>query len=1326
MKSSLIKTALGTAKLMGKSHVPPTLGVLATSIMSSNSPSAFQNSATLNSALTASHFNAKKQAVPPHLTWKPSLDWYSKPTSVLASKAAPQTKAQHPTSAWIDQLAVNLTGSISLQRDLYKSNDLEHSTKHTEPVVSVASNDSEENIMSQQKSEQNKQTELKNKIEDYITSHQSVGYAESLINWLKGFTNKDKNDAAAALKKYLLDDEALNVIDLDGAKKIALFDGDLSHLNEEVISFKMSKLSGKLVSGGEDPRLMALQRELQTLKTAQNNAAVDRVSADQQTLTQSLQVGTLDERVESLARSLDDVVSQLNLKDTELKQINKALDTAQTDLTKAQGESTYLRGEVEAISKTHELEVDGLKEGIKKAIEAGADNVEVLQKVLEEKQRDYAIQVLGLTGKLEQAEFKGNRLAHQVVELNIELTQGRQEIFNLKENLTELRKRNGQLKDESSSLKNLNDQQKTAFAKKEQELSGAILLAEKRSVKLENALRSAYSSVKDLGRNLDMVKNERDEFRAQVGTLEERVKYLGDSLGDVVSQLNLKDTELKQINKALDTAQTDLTKAQGESTYLRGEVEAISKTHELEVDGLKEGIKKAIEAGADNVEVLQKVLEEKQRDYAIQVLGLTGKLEQAEFKGNRLAHQVVELNIELTQGRQEIFNLKENLTELRKRNGQLKDESSSLKNLNDQQKTAFAKKEQELSGAIVLAEKRSVKLENALHSAYSSVKDLGRNLDIVKNERDEFRAQVSILEQKNDKLKEGMQQLVSDGIEKANKIALLENTLELKKLHYEEMIALLNSEKSQLALGFNQVANASMIEELINLKNEVYQLKSVNTGLASPSSVSSTSVSRGQSELISDQHNGQLQQQIDAIKLENNSLRETVHTLLAEIKKPVVNNPHPEMLQLAQDNIARLTQLLAAAQNENHLLKESKLGGPLNSPRSSRSTAPTSLLLDQNAAVPITGNVTYSPYDRLPRVKGAEVTMAMRSDLIDAEKIANLESQLPALATQVNQQVPQQLKSNPNTNALDFTQAQMGAILNSMAAMSNEIAALKTEVLQQRQVNSTTAAASQRPVAGSAAAATANTSQHYNSPPIQPRAPVTASSTTSPHPTNDKWHRFYAEHKLEGDAQADNSRYTNEVLFRKKSTVATGQGILVAVNLSQKQIEDPNLFAKFQKEAVPVICPTSGQEYLLSFKGEIPSAVLKEKNAERFEGDSDDEHLQRRAATIINMLDNVLAKSEEINIKTSDPFLAEIASSYLTYLQTIKDADGYPFKIDVKLASIVASSDAASQNQNQKAKEIFAKLKEYMPADEIREAQWFKDAVEFRNENKPSIFSINQ
>ena len=108
------------------------------------------------------------------------------------------------------------------------------------------------------------------------------------------------------------------------------------------------------------------------------------------------------------------------------------------------------------------------------------------------------------------------------------------------------------------------------------------------------------------------------------------------------------------------------------------------------------------------------------------------------------------------------------------------------------------------------------------------------------------------------------------------------------------------------------------------------------------------------------------------------------------------------------------------------------------------------------------------------------------------------------------------------------------------------------------------------------------------------------------------------------------------------------------------------------------------------------------------------------------MLDNVLAKSEEINIKTSDPFLAEIASSYLTYLQTIKDADGYPFKIDVKLASIVASSDAASQNQNQKAKEIFAKLKEYMPADEIREAQWFKDAVEFRNENKPSIFSINQ
>lgn len=242
--------------------------------------------------------------------------------------------------------------------------------------------------------------------------------------------------------------------------------------------------------------------------------------------------------------------------------------------------------------------------------------------------------------------------------------------------------------------------------------------------------------------------------------------------------------------------------------------------------------------------------------------------------------------------------------------------------------------------------------------------------------------------------------------------------------------------------------------------------------------------------------------------------------------------------------------------------------------------------------------------------------------------------------------------------------------------------------------------------------------------PASMPAPTPAPIPAAPpehEPPVDKWKRFYAEHKTDTD-EVD-KRYTTAEIFRQGSKILEEQGVLVAINMTYKDIQDKIIYSQFQNDATPVICPTSGQEYLLSFKDRVPSAILKKENAERFPDDTPEQRLQRRAATVINMIDNVLAKSEEIKITTTDPFLNEIANLYLKHLQSIKVAENKPFNIDVKdvKPSVGGFSDASEDvigEAKTEAGKIFNKLKVYMPAEEIKQTPWFQDAVAFRLENE--------
>ena len=70
----------------------------------------------------------------------------------------------------------------------------------------------------------------------------------------------------------------------------------------------------------------------------------------------------------------------------------------------------------------------------------------------------------------------------------------------------------------------------------------------------------------------------------------------------------------------------------------------------------------------------------------------------------------------------------------------------------------------------------------------------------------------------------------------------------------------------------------------------------------------------------------------------------------------------------------------------------------------------------------------------------------------------------------------------------------------------------------------------------------------------------------------------------------------------------------------------------------------SGKSYQFSYEGGLPKTELP---AESHQGDQ-----KALGLTIINMIDNVVAKSETVSVNTHDPFVAEIAYRYLMNLKS--------------------------------------------------------------------------
>src|SRR5207253_1451531 len=105
------------------------------------------------------------------------------------------------------------------------------------------------------------------------------------------------------------------------------------------------------------------------------------------------------------------------------------------------------------------------------------------------------------------------------------------------------------------------------------------------------------------------------------------------------------------------------------------------------------------------------------------------------------------------------------------------------------------------------------------------------------------------------------------------------------------------------------------------------------------------------------------------------------------------------------------------------------------------------------------------------------------------------------------------------------------------------------------------------------------------------------------------------------------------------------------------EIKDEKIIQQFKSDSIILHSP-SGQAYHFSEKQSgNPQALMTPQQAGQKLEDAEtaEEHQQRLAVTMMNMIDNVLARSNGLTVNTEDPFLSAIAELYVKHLETSKE-----------------------------------------------------------------------
>ncbi|WP_035918708.1 hypothetical protein, partial [Legionella fairfieldensis] len=187
--------------------------------------------------------------------------------------------------------------------------------------------------------------------------------------------------------------------------------------------------------------------------------------------------------------------------------------------------------------------------------------------------------------------------------------------------------------------------------------------------------------------------------------------------------------------------------------------------------------------------------------------------------------------------------------------------------------------------------------------------------------------------------------------------------------------------------------------------------------------------------------------------------------------------------------------------------------------------------------------------------------------------------------------------------------------------------------------------------------------------------------------------------------QSLNDYYPNVPLFK-----GADENVLITINFPEQQLTEDEVQQFVTKEGLNVKAPSSGHRYSFSYEDKIPKAVLTEEGARPTPEDGGDEikYKNRLAATVINMIDNVLSRSTELKVDTQEPFIAEIARQYVSYL---KDTTSLKIVDTISDCKNIPNQDVKSKA----AADIFNQLKsKELEATKLKSAPWYRAAEEFR------------
>lgn len=166
--------------------------------------------------------------------------------------------------------------------------------------------------------------------------------------------------------------------------------------------------------------------------------------------------------------------------------------------------------------------------------------------------------------------------------------------------------------------------------------------------------------------------------------------------------------------------------------------------------------------------------------------------------------------------------------------------------------------------------------------------------------------------------------------------------------------------------------------------------------------------------------------------------------------------------------------------------------------------------------------------------------------------------------------------------------------------------------------------------------------------------------------------------------------YSLETLFKDISNPLISIMYPKAIELTSK------LSQKLQTKGIEVTSPSGISYNLLKPKNQSTMATLTKANAQNLAGETQEQHQQRLAITVMNMIDNIAANSVTINIETSDPFIAEIAEQYINFLE---NSD---IQFESKNIKCHSNEDAETSKAKTSAADLFQKL----TAQETNQLQW--------------------